>query len=191
MDILLNAIRQHIPLSPDEELVVRSLFRESNLQKGEHLLEVGSICRNIFFIERGLVRYYCTINGEEKTSYFNKEGEFVCDYASFLPQIPSATNIQALERCRVYAISHANIQLFYNKVAHGERFGRLALEEVFVNVISQVSSLYNDPPELRYSTFLSKYPDIAQRIPQYHIASYVGIKPQSLSRIRKRMDKKH
>jgi CRP-like cAMP-binding protein len=191
MDLLLKTIRHYIPLSPDDEAIVRSLFRETILEKGQYLLEVGNICKNIFFIEKGLVRYYCDVHGEEKTSYFNKEGEFVCDYTSFLPQKPSATNIQALEQCTVYAISHANIQLFYEKIRHGERFGRLALEEVFMNVIGQVSSLYNDPPEFRYKLFLSRYPDIAQRIPQYHIASYVGIKPQSLSRIRKRMDKKH
>jgi hypothetical protein len=92
-----------------------------------------------------------------------------------------------LEETTVYTISHANMQLFYQQVEHGERFGRLAIEYVFVNVINQITSLYNDPAELRYQQFLSRFQDIGQRIPQYYIASYIGIKPQSLSRIRKRM----
>jgi len=191
MDILLKAIRQYIPLSSDDEAIIRSLFRIKKLQKGQHLLQAGNICKNIFFIEQGLVRYYSIIDGEEKTSYFNKEGEFVCDYASYLPQTPSIINIQALEIATVYYISHSNMQLFYERVKYGERFGRLALEYVYVNLIHQVNSLYNDPPELRYQVFLTRFPDMGQRIPQYYIASYIGIKPQSLSRIRKRMSEKN
>jgi CRP-like cAMP-binding protein len=191
MDLLLKTIQQYIPLSSDDETIIRALFGEQKLRKGEHLLNEGYICKNIFFIEKGLVRYYARIDGEEITSYFNKEGEFVCDYASFLPQQPSLINIQVLEASTVYTISHANMQLFYQQVRHGERFGRLAIEEVFVSAINQISSLYIDSPELRYQTFLDKFADIGQRIQQYHIASYVGIKPQSLSRIRKRLAGKH
>jgi CRP-like cAMP-binding protein len=191
MDILLNAIRHYIPLSSDDEAIISSLFRVVKLQKGQHLLQAGNICKNIFFIGEGLVRYYAITDGEERTSYFNKEGEFVCDYASFLPQAPSTINIQALEASTVYFISHSNMQLFYERVKYGDRFGRRALEDVYVNLIHQVNSLYNDPPEIRYQLFLSKYPDTGQRIPQYYIASYVGIKPQSLSRIRKRMSGKN
>jgi len=187
MDLLLKAIRHYIPLSSDDEAIIRSLFRTEKLKKGQHLLQAGNICRNIFFIEEGLVRYYSVIDGEEKTSYFNKEGEFVCDYASFLPQRPSTINIQALEACTIYFISHSNLQLLYEQVKYGDRFGRMALEDVYVNLINQVNSLYNDPPELRYQIFLTRFPDTGQRIPQYYIASYIGIKPQSLSRIRKRM----
>ena len=190
MDILLKAIRHYIPLSSDDEAIIRSLFRVKELKKGQHLLQAGNICKNIFFIVQGLVRYYAIIDGEEKTAYFNKEGEFVCDYPSFIPQKPSTINIQALEPCTVYFISHSNMQLFYERVKYGERFGRLALEDVYLSLIYQVNSLYNDSPELRYQGFLEKFPDTGQRIPQYYIASYIGIKPQSLSRIRKRMSEK-
>lgn len=191
MDLLLKTIRHYVPLSLEDEAIIAALFRKLKLRKGEHLLEAGDVCKNVFFIEQGLVRYYASIDGEEKTTYFNKEGEFVCDYASFLPQQPSLTNIQALEDSTIYTISHANMQVFYEQVEHGERFGRLAIGEVFVTAIKQISSLYNDSPELRYQNFLAKFPDIGQRIQQYYIASYVGIKPQSLSRIRKRMAGKH
>ncbi|GAB3776160.1 Crp/Fnr family transcriptional regulator [Spirosoma horti] len=191
MDRLLKTIQHYIPLSSADEAIITALFRQQKLSKGEHLLQAGQVCKNVFFIEKGLVRYYASIDGEEKTSYFNKEGEFVCDYASFLPQQPSRTNIQALEDATIYSISQANMDVFYQQVEQGERFGRLAISEVFVSAIHQINSLYTDVPELRYQTFLTKFPDIAQRIPQYYIASYVGIKPQSLSRIRKRMAQTH
>jgi CRP-like cAMP-binding protein len=191
MDLLIKTIRDYIPLSSGDEEIVRKLFRERKLEKGEHLLESGNICKNIIFIEKGLVRYYTNNDGEEQTGYFNKEGEFVCDYPSFLPQKPSITNIQALEKTTINTISYADMQQFYKQVEHGERFGRLAIEYVFLNAVSQISSLYNDPPELRYQNFLSRFQDIGQRIPQYYIASYIGIKPQSLSRIRKRMAQRH
>jgi CRP-like cAMP-binding protein len=131
--------------------------------------------------------YYINNDGTEQTHYFNKEGEFVCDYMSFLPRVPSNVNIQALEDTMIYRISADGIQQFYREVTNGEKFGRVALEYVFVNVISQVVSLYTDTPDNRYLKFLSAYPDLVQRIPQYYIAAYVGVKAPSLSRIRKRL----
>jgi len=191
MESLLNAIRYFIPLSASDEEVVRRLFHKKVFKKGEHLLGAGNVCRYVTFIETGLVRYYINSDGEERTTYFNKEGEFVCNYASFVPQIPSYVNIQALEDTSIFVIGFNDLQVFYREVEYGERFGRLGIEQVFLNAISQIGSFYTDPPELRYSKFLSDFRDIVQRIPQYHIASYVGIKPQSLSRIRKRIVGKH
>lgn len=191
MESLLNAIRYFILLSTSDEETVRRLFHKKVFKKGEHLLEAGNVCRYVTFIETGLVRYYINSDGQERTTYFNKEGEFVCNYASFVPQIPSYVNIQALEDTSIFVISFNDLQVFYREVEYGERFGRLGIEQVFLNAISQIGSFYTDPPELRYSKFLSDFRDIVQRIPQYHIASYVGIKPQSLSRIRKRIAGKH
>lgn len=105
--------------------------------------------------------------------------------------MPSNVNIQALEDTVIYRISAEGIQQFYSEVANGERFGRIAIEKVFVNVISQVVSLYTDTPDKRYLKFLSDYPELVQRIPQYYIAAYVGVKAPSLSRIRKRLAARH
>lgn len=187
MELLFETIRTYIPLSAEDEKVIEQLFKIKKIGQGEFFLEAGTTCRYVGFIERGLVRYYSSNGDDEKTYYFSKEGAFICDYESFLPQLPSARSIQALEPTVVYRISYRNLQQLYKDLEYGERFGRLAIEWVFINAIRQITSLYNDPPETRYREFLTLYPDMGQRIPQYHIASYIGVKPPSLSRIRKRI----
>ena len=191
MDLLIQTIKDQISITEKDILIIKNLFHKKFLKKGEHLLSAGEICRYIILIESGLVRYYTNNDGTEQTHYFNKEGEFVCDYISFLPQLPSNVNIQALEDTVIYRISADGIQQFYGQVTNGERFGRIAIEKVFVNVINQVVSLYTDTPDNRYLKFMSDYPELVQRIPQYYIAAYVGVKAPSLSRIRKRLATRH
>lgn len=186
MDMLIENIRASVPLSTADEEIVRRLFHKKIINKDEHLLEAGQVCRRVIFIEKGLVRYYLFNNGEEQTHYFNKEGDWVCDYQSFIPKVPTIENIQALEDTVIWTISYDDLQIFYHDVKYGDRFGRLAIEQVFIDIIRQISSFYADKPDVRYEKFMRAYFDIAQRIPQYYIASYVGVKPQSLSRIRKR-----
>lgn len=187
MESLISTIKQLVPLSAEEEIITKSLFTELNLKPGEYLLRDGQVCKHVAFINKGLVRYFINNEGDERTMFFSKEGEFVCNYISFLPQVASDKNIQALEPTQLYLISYEKLQRFYREVAGAEKFGRMVIEQVFLSAIQQLDSLYTDPPDVRYQQFLTHYPDLTQRIPQYHIASYVGIKPQSLSRIRKRI----
>ena len=187
MDLLFKVIRTYIPLSDEDEKVVERLFKRKIFRQGEHFLEAGNTCRYVGFIESGLVRYYTNAGDDEKTYYFSKEGEFICDYQSFLPQQPATRSIQALEPAVIYRITYSNLDQLYRELEHGERFGRLAIERVFIDAIQHVTSMYNDTPETRYREFLTGHPDISQRVPQYYIASYIGVKAPSLSRIRKRI----
>ncbi|MDR3679189.1 MAG: Crp/Fnr family transcriptional regulator [Flavipsychrobacter sp.] len=184
---LLDSIQNVITLSPAEIDIVTSLFKEKAYKKGDFFLEEGRVCKQVGFVAKGLLRFYINHEGEEKNYDFSQENEFVCNYESFLPQIPSSKNIQALEDSIIFVISHADLQLFYANVRGGERFGRIAIESVFVKLLQDISALYTETPELRYERFLKKHADLQQRISQYHIASFVGVKPQSLSRIRKRI----
>ncbi|OCX50504.1 Crp/Fnr family transcriptional regulator [Mucilaginibacter sp. PPCGB 2223] len=186
MQLLIDRIKSIVHISDDEVGLIGQLFSERKLKKGEHFLQEGQICRSAALIGTGLVRYYVNEDGNEGTYYFGSEGDFVCDYESFLPRTPSTKNIQALEDTLLFAISYDNLQRLYREVEAGERLGRLAIEQVFVSILQQLSSFYKDSPELRYQRFLKTFAGISQRVPQYYIASYVGIKPQSLSRIRKR-----
>lgn len=191
MQFLIDRIRQLINVSDEEAQLLSRLFIEKKIEKGGHFLAEGDVCRSLAMISKGLVRYYINDDGDDRTYYFNSEGDFVCDYESFLPQVPSNKNIQALEDTSLYMISHSNLQQLYHDVKEGERLGRLGIEHVFVSVLQQLSSLYKDLPETRYQRFLDTFSDISQRVPQYYIASYVGVKPQSLSRIRKRAARQH
>lgn len=191
MQFLIDHIRQIISVSDDEAQLLKQLFAEKQLKKGELFLSEGSVCRSVAMIKSGLVRYYMNDDGNQGTYYFGSEGDFVCDYESFLPQRPSNKNIQALEDTAIYVISYDGLQQLYKALKDGERLGRLGIEQVFVTVLQQLASFYKDSPEVRYQYFLKTFSAISQRVPQYYIASYVGIKPQSLSRIRKRTAHQH
>jgi CRP-like cAMP-binding protein len=184
---LLDSIQHIITLSEAEKAIVISLFKAKTYRKGEFFLAGGQVCKQAGFITKGLVRYYINHDGEDKTYDFAQENSFVCNYESFLPQTPSTKIIQALEDCEMLQISYTDLQAFYQSVSGAERFGRVVIEQVFVQTLQDLSSFYTDTPELRYEKFLKRHPGLLQRISQYHVASYVGVKPQSLSRIRKRI----
>lgn len=187
MNELLKNIGYFIKLAPEEEAIVTALFTQRQYKKGDFLLAEGQVCKYVGFLTKGLVRYYINFDGDEKTYEFAQENNFVCNYESFLPQTPSTKIIQALEDCEILQISYDNLQILYRSVSGWERFGRLTIEQIFVHLLQSLGSLYTDTPEQRYTKLTKDHPDLLQRVSQYHIASYVGVKPQSLSRIRKRI----
>jgi CRP-like cAMP-binding protein len=184
---LLQSIQNIITLSTKEKDIIITLFKEKTYKKGDFFLEEGETCKQVGFVTKGLLRYYINHDGDDKTYDFAQENNFVCNYESFIPRTPSTKNIQALEDCEILQISYDNLQLFYKSISQAERFGRIVIEQVFIQTLQDLSSFYTDTPELRYEKILRKHPDLLQRMSQYHIASYVGVKPQSLSRIRKRI----
>jgi len=184
---LINSIQSAIELDPKEVDIIKLLFKEKSTKKGNFFLAEGQVCKHVGFIVKGLMRYYINHDGEDKTYAFAQENNFVCNNESFIPQTPSTKIIQALEDCEILQISYEDLQIFYKSIRQGERFGRLVIEQVFIQTLQDLSSFYTDTPENRYWQFIKKHPDLQQRISQYHIASYVGVKPQSLSRIRKRI----
>lgn len=185
-DSLLVAIRRFITLAPAEEALLRQWFVPEVVPKGGFFLQPGEVSRKIGFVRQGVLHYFQGGDGQDMTYYFGREQEFIGDYASFLSAQPATHGIQALEEAQLLTISAGNLQRFYREVREGERLGRLVAEALFVDVLRQLTSFYEDSPAQRYARFVATYPDLQQRIPQYYIASYVGVKPQSLSRIRGR-----
>lgn len=183
---LINTIQSIIDLDPKEIDCIKLLWKEKSIKKGDLFLAEGQICKQVGFIVNGLMRYYINHDGEDKTYAFARENNFICNNESFIPQTPSTKIIQALEDCEILQISYEDLQLFYKSVTQAERFGRLVIEQVFIKTLQDLSSFYTDTPKLRYEKFIKEHPDLQQRISQYHIASFVGVKPQSLSRIRKK-----
>lgn len=185
-DSLLLTIRRFISLAPAEEDLLRQWFVPEALSKGGYFLRPGEVSRKFGFVLQGVFHYFQGGDGQELTYYFGREQEFLGDYESFLSAQPATHGIQALEKARLLTISAGNLQRLYREIREGERLGRLLAEALFVDVLRQLTSFYEDTPEQRYARFQRTYPDLQQRIPQYYIASYVGVKPQSLSRIRGR-----
>lgn len=183
---LISTIQSIINLDPKEIDCTKLLWKEKSFKKGDLFLAEGQICKQVGFIVSGLMRYYINHDGEDKTYAFARENNFICNNESFIPQTPSTKIIQALEDCEILQISYEDLQLFYKSVKQAERFGRLVIEQVFIQTLQDLSSFYTDTPKLRYEKFIKEHPDLQQRISQYHIASFVGVKPQSLSRIRKK-----
>ena len=186
-DKLISSIKSFIDLTPKEVDCIKVLWKEKFIKKGDFFLTEGKICKQVGFIGKGLMRYYINQDGEDKTYAFAQENNFVCNNESFLSKTPSTKIIQAIENCEVLEISYDDLQLFYKSIRQGERFGRLVTEQVFIQTLQELTSFYTHTPEYRYEKFIKNHSDLQQRISQYHIASYVGVKPQSLSRIRKRI----
>lgn len=183
---LLKNIEKTVTITSSERLLITTLFKEKTYKKGEYFLKEGNICKYVGFITKGMVRYFVNVDGEEKNYGFGQENEYVSNYESFIPQNISKRNIQFLEDAELLLISHKDLERFYAEVLNGERFGRIIVGQLFIQGLQDLDSFYSDSPEIRYKKFVNDHPDLLQRIPQYHIASYIGVKPQSLSRIRKR-----
>ncbi|CAM4370822.1 Crp/Fnr family transcriptional regulator [Flavobacterium terrigena] len=185
--ILLQTLKHITTLEPDEEVLFQKAFKPFSLQKNEYFLQSTEVNTKLGFLCKGLVRYFVFKNEEEATLEFTKEGEFVADYGSFISKQPSIQNIQALEDCEFLVIDYDELQKLYKVSKNANLLGRIIIEHRFIIMVNQLLTVHQYNPEDRYRYFLEHYKDLVQRIPQYLIASYVGVKPQSLSRIRKRI----
>ncbi|GAB4091317.1 Crp/Fnr family transcriptional regulator [Flaviaesturariibacter terrae] len=187
---LLNNVRQRIDLDPDEEAFFCSLLQRRSLRKREHLLQEGDFCRHEYFVDRGCLRAY-TIDakGAEHVLQFAVEDWWIGDMNSFISQSPARLAIDALEDSEVLSLDKASWDTLFERVPKFERYFRILLQRAFITLQERVVSGMSDDAETRYRQFRERYPQLEQRVPQRQIASYLGIKPESLSRIRKQLTK--
>lgn len=171
-----------IPESEWEHL--ESLFTTSSFKKNQHLVEAGDATNNMFIITKGLTRsYYIDLEGKEFNKIFLAEYEIASAYVESLKNIPSRLYIQALENTEALVIRFEEIQNLYKRHECWNQVGRKIAENFFIlKEQREYEFLLLDAKE-RYLNFLKDYGQIKDRIPQYHIAAYLGITPVSLSRI--------
>jgi CRP/FNR family transcriptional regulator, anaerobic regulatory protein len=184
---ILSRLSQFISLEKEEQDIFVSKLLVKQYRKKELILQEGQVCRYAYFINRGCFRYFYNVNGRENTAQFFFENGWYTDYNSFLTGKPSTQNIEALEETEVLLLAAKDLQELYTTIPKFERFGRLMAENAFLGIRQRSEMLENQSAEERYLKLMKERPKVFERVPQHYIASYLGIKPPSLSRIRKRI----
>jgi CRP-like cAMP-binding protein len=186
-NLLIMRIKDYISLNDNEEEFVKNVFVEEHFKKNDVILKEGDVCKKLYFVANGIVRFSKFDEGEERTFVFRSEGAFFNDLESFLRKSPSINSITAIEPTTILSITYENLQDFYNELQFGDRFGRIAIENVYTMLLNQLIAFYSETPEQRYVRFAKQHRKLLQRIPQYYIASYIGVTPQALCRIKKKI----
>ncbi len=166
------------------------LFRSGQVAKGERILQAGQVCRYLSFVNRGLFRAYLLKDGKEHVRQFLFEDGFAVDIGSFLTQTPSPFFIEALEDSLLLQITQPDMdELCENSFAF-MKLARKLSDQSAINLIRRSVSLLVDEATQRYEDLVRERPQVIQRVPQYLIASYLGITPEALSRIRNQLQRR-
>jgi len=187
---IINSIKQMTGFTDSDLGSVLKHFETKSIKKKTKILEAGTTAKEVYFILNGCIRLFYEKDGEDISAYFFTEKMFAGAYDSFISQKPSRHSIETLEDCQVLAISYKALQELFIEFPKMNEFVRKVLEERFVSLHELFTSQILDSPEERYLNLLKERPDIIQRIPQHQIATFLGITPVSLSRIRNRVTKK-
>ena len=161
-------------------------IKHLNVPANYMIHEQGKVCKNVFFIETGLARvFYYNNEGKDITDYFGPEGNFIAVVETFFKGGASNYNIQTLEDSVLISMDWRFLESMLNKYIQLERFGRLITMKILEQTIARVNAIQFQTAQERYSFMMERYPDMINRVQQRHIASYLGITPETLSRIRK------
>ena len=180
-------VSQFISFSEKELRYLEQMFVFREVPKKFTLIAEGQIARELFFINQGCVRLYYNRDGEDVTGFIFLENLFATSADSFLQQSPSTQIIETLEDCELLVIDFQSMQQLYDYSVNFQIMGRKLAEQRLVNAQQVLSSYILDSPEERYKKLLVTQPAWIRRVPQHYIASFLGITPVSLSRIRKRI----
>ena len=187
--LLIKSISKHITLSAEEENLIETYWREKILEKGDYLLRNGEVCRSDNYVVNGILKafYINSETGKEEILYFAIENWWATDIDSFQKQKPSVYNIQAIEKTTLLQISHNSFEEMLKEIPKLERFFRIILENYIGSLQRRIIINKVLDTEQRYIAFLESYPKIAEKAPNYLIASYLGVTPEFLSRVRKKL----
>lgn len=175
------------PLTNEEAEGIAESMQTKTFKKGDFLLQEGQKSTKTYFILEGCVREYLLKEGEEKTTNFFTEEQWAISLNSFTPQNAANHNWVCVEDTTAVVGDEQQAQALFKRFPRFETISRTIMEAAFAEQREALASYYTDSPEQRYLKLLKAKPGLIQRIPQYHLASYIGVKPESLSRIRKRI----
>lgn len=184
MNDLLENLNLIYPISTSLHEHLLNRLKLVILPKKTFLLKEGRICKNIWFINKGLARCFYVKEEKEVSSWFMKEGDVIISVESFFKQQPSYENIQALEDCELFSISYEELHAIYHEFPEFNFIGRVLTEKYYTLSEQRLFSLRMQRASERYAYLMTHYPEIIQRVPSTFIASYLGITLETLSRIK-------
>lgn len=187
-EVLFSKVEEKIKLSDSEKEICKALFSPKKLRRRQYILQQDDICKNLIFVEKGILRSYSIDSkGNEHIIQFAPEGWWISDVYSFLTGEAAVYNIEAIEDSELLLISKSSLDELYEKVPKFERYFRLLSQANMVATHRRLTSTLSASADEKYLRLLSAYPNIVARVPQHMIASYLGITPETLSRVRKRI----
>lgn len=186
-DRLINYFLKRTSLTPDETKFLSESMIIKVVEKGSCLVKEGEFNSDTYFILDGLVRQHRLVEGNDITTNFFTEEQWVISLENFDGQIPSNFSLTCVENTAVVVGDEKKAQELFEQFPKFETISRQIVESAFLEQQELMASYITDKPEERYLKLLKSRPEIFQRVPQYDIASYIGVKPESLSRIRKKI----
>jgi CRP-like cAMP-binding protein len=184
---LIRHLESYIPLSADEQRLINERFVMQEVRKKQQILTEGMICRQYTFVSEGCFRMYGVDDkGYEHNIQFAAEGDWIADIGSFHTRTPSRLNIQAIEDSRILQVEQEDLYHLYIQIPKLDRIFKVIIENKYVELQNRVLQNFSSTAELRYQDFLDQYPTLSHRLPNTQIASYLGITPEFLSKIRKK-----
>ncbi len=172
------------PIEPSAWTDMERIVKKKTLKKGEYFLKEQGVCKRLGFITKGYMRVFYTIDGEEITKDFNFENSFCGSYASFRLQKPAMFNVVAMEDTSLYTLGREDLFSLFDKHPSIQKVGLLCIEQMFIRKELREASFLLHTAQQRYDELTTNFPGILNRVPLKHLASYLGLRPETLSRIR-------
>jgi CRP-like cAMP-binding protein len=184
-DAILKYIARFVDLADHEKELYLSKVRFKKYLKGQFVLQAGELCKYESYVLAGCLKvFHVDPEGQEHIVMFALEDWWTADLGSFLYQTPSDYNIQCLENCELAQFTHEDLEELYAKIPKLERFSRIIMQKAYIAAQKRLLNNLTLTAKERYLWFRKQYPHIDQRVPQYLIASYLGMTPEFLSKVR-------
>lgn len=171
-------------LSAEATEYLQKHTEQFSFKKNEEILRNGKVCNHLYFINQGLMRGYYLLENKEVTNWLATENDFCTSYYSFISRTPSYETLECTEKCEVEAISYVTLNKVYGMFPETERVGRLILEDYYSRLEERLISIQFKSAKERYEVLFRNRPQLLNRAPLGHLASYLGITQETLSRIR-------
>lgn len=187
-EVFIRSLREKVDFTGDDIATIQTFLQPKKLRKKQFLLQEGDVCKFVAFVEKGALRSY-TIDekGAERIVQFALEGWTISDLYSFLTSEPATYTIDALEDSELVLISKTAHEELLKTVPRYETYIRMQITGAYIALQRRLTSVISLAVEERYTAFTKLYPNIVQRVPQHMIASYMGLTPETLSRVRKKI----